>query len=112
MGFDPSKDSFNDTGNIKWQDQVKAFGIFFCTNAIKRQQHNWYKIGIKDSFQGKIQVIKSLILPTFTYMFKSCYVPNEIIKQIDTKCFFLISCGTVNVNKLNRISQMKYKNHK
>ena len=39
---------------------------------------------------GKILIIKSLIVPIFTYVASACVVPEKYRKEIDSKCFKFI----------------------
>ena len=81
---------------IKWiQNLVKALGIFFGHNKEKCQKLNWVKKieEMKNQFtawvkrnltiMGKILIIKTLILPKFTFLASSCVVSKLYIKEID-----------------------------
>ena len=41
-------------------------------------------------FVGKVLIIKSLIIPIFTYVASACVVPEKYRKEIDSKCFKFI----------------------
>ena len=84
---------------IKWtQNPVKALGIFFGHDKEECQKLNWEKRieEIKNQFtacgkrnltiMGKILIIKTLILPKFTFLASSCVVPKMYIKEIES-CF-------------------------
>ena len=81
---------------IKWkQNPVKALGIFFGHNKEECQKLNWEKKieEMKNQFtawgkrnltiMGKILIIKTLILPKFTFLASSCVVSKLYIKEID-----------------------------
>ena len=85
---------------IKWtQNPVKALGIFFGHNKEECQKLNWEKRieEMKNQFtawgkrnltiMGKILIIKTLILPKFTFLASSCVVPKMYIKEIES-CFY------------------------
>jgi len=48
---------------------------------------------------GKIVVIKSILLPKFTYLFQSFSVPKHILKKINTMFFTFLSDGKSVKNK-------------
>ena len=85
---------------IKWtQNPVKALGIFFGHDKEECQKLNWEKRieEMKNQFtawgkrnltiMGKILIIKTLILPKFTFLASSCVVPKMYIKEIES-CFY------------------------
>ena len=41
-------------------------------------------------FLGKVLIIKSLIIPIFTYVASACVIPEQYKKEIDSKCFKFI----------------------
>ena len=47
--------------------------------------HSWTKRNL--TILGKILIIKSLIIPIFTYVVSACVVPEKYRKEIDSKCF-------------------------
>ena len=52
---------------------------------------------------GKILIIKSLILPKFTFLATSCIVPNKYIKEIESCCFKYIWEGKNDKVKRNTL---------
>jgi hypothetical protein len=55
------------------------------------------------SIVGKIVIIKSLILPLFTFLVRLCLVPDVYQKKIEKKCFIFIWNGKPNKVKRNVI---------
>jgi hypothetical protein len=87
-------------GGIKWTDKpVKTLGIYFGHDKEECEKINW---------ENKIEkmnnllllwtkrnltiflIIKSLIVPIFTYVASTCVVPEKYRKEIDSKCFKFI----------------------
>ena len=50
--------------------------------------HLWKKRNL--SIIGKILIIKTLILPIFTFLASACVVPEQYVKEIESKCFKFI----------------------
>ena len=88
---------------IKWEDKpIKALGMYFghdkeeCNKLnweakieqIKSLILSWEKRNI--SMIGKILIIKSLILPKFTFLATSGIVPQKYKKEIESCCFKFI----------------------
>ena len=81
---------------IKCNKVIKALGTYFGTDNKICEQLNWNskidtcKMMINKwnarhlTFYGKITVIKSLILPKFTYLMQSITTPKHIINEINT----------------------------
>jgi hypothetical protein len=91
---------------IKWENKpIKALGIYFGHDIDKCDELNWEgKINqmkkILISWEkrnltiiGKILIIKSLILPKFTFIASSCTVPERYTKEIESCCFKFIWKG-------------------
>ena len=114
------KNSKNTPGEIKWSTEVKALGVFFGVNKEKcfslnwenkleeceRSISNWNKRNL--TFYGKIKVIKTLLLPKFTYLFHSIHVPGNVIKKINSLFFNFIWTGKTEKIKRNTIIGNKY----
>ncbi|XP_060586418.1 uncharacterized protein LOC132742114 [Ruditapes philippinarum] len=100
MWIGRSKSRTDKVGNITWPNKpIKALGVYFgiqyeecsklnwqsklteCQSLIK----NWLKR--KLTMYGKVQIIKSLLIPKFTYLFHSLVVPESIVKEINTMIF-------------------------
>ena len=91
------------SGGIKWTDKpVKTLGIYFGHDKEKCEKLNWENkiekinnlllLWTKRNLTilGKILIIKSLIVPIFTYVSSACVVPEKYRKEIDSKCFKFI----------------------
>ena len=61
--------------NFNWEKKIEE---------MKNQFTAWAKINL--TIMGKILIIKTLILPKFTFLASSCVVPKMYIKEIDS-CF-------------------------
>ena len=98
-----SKDKILD---INWTDKpVKALGVYFGHNKSECEKLNWetkiekMKKLIKAwekrnlTMIGKILIIKSLILPIFTFCATSNVIPCKYIKEIERSCFRYIWDG-------------------
>ena len=87
-------------GDIKWPDgPIKALGVYFghdkdqCNElnwetkltACKNIIDNWRKRNL--TYYGKIQIIKPLLIPKFTYLFHSLTVPHLIITKINSMLY-------------------------
>ena len=83
-------------GGIKWTDKpVKTLGIYFGHDKEECERLNWEnKIEKMNNLLllwtkrnltilGKILIIKSLIVPIFTYVASACVVPEKYRKEID-----------------------------
>ena len=115
-----SKTFVNTPGGIKWSKEVKALGVYFGhskENCIKLnwdskyQQcekiiENWKKR--KLTFYGKITIIKTLLLPKFTYQFHSNYVPENVIKKINSLFFNFLWEGKREKIKRNTLIGSKH----
>ena len=90
-------------GGIKWTDKpVKTLGIYFGHDIEECEKLNWEnKIEKMNNLLllwtkrnltilVKILIIKSLIVPIFTYVASACVVPEKYRKEIDSKCFKFI----------------------
>jgi hypothetical protein len=51
----------------------------------------------------KILIIKSLIVPIFTYVASACVVPEKHRKEIDSKCFIFIWNNKPDKGKRNTV---------
>lgn len=87
-------------GGIKWTNEpVKALGIYFGHNKNECEKLNWegkidkMKNMIKQwgrrnlTMIGKILIIKSLVMPLFTFVVTSTIIPEKYIKEIETCCY-------------------------
>ena len=101
---------------INWTDKsIKSLGIYFGNNNEESQKLNWEnKIekmnklfcawGKRNlSILGKFLIIKSLILPLFTFLASACLVPDIYHKEIEKKCFKFIWNGKPDKVKRNLI---------
>ena len=101
---------------INWTDKpIKSLGIYFGNNNEESQKLNWEKKIEKMnklfcawgkgnlSILRKIVIIKSLILPLFTFLASVCLVPDIYHKEIEKKCFKLIWNGEPDKVKRNLI---------
>ena len=85
---------------INWVEKtIKALGIYFghCTKECEKL--NWEKRIEKMNklfaswkkrnltLIGKIIIIKTLIIPIFTFLGSACSVPDIYLKEIESKCF-------------------------
>jgi len=80
-------------GGIKWSKQIKALGFSFGMDKSKCENLNWQTkivqcknlIDIWNKRQltiyGQIVGIKSILLPTFTYLIQSCVVTKHVTNQ-------------------------------
>jgi len=80
-------------GGIKWSKQIKALGFSFGLDKSKCENLNWQTkivqcknlIDIWNKRQltiyGQIVGIKSILLPTFTYLIQSCVVTKHVTNQ-------------------------------
>ena len=119
-GLDRHKLFLQTPGGIKWSNEVKALGVYFGHNKencnklnwdTKYQQcqkiiENWKKR--KLTFYGKITIIKTLLLPKFTYQFHSNYVPEKVIKEINSLFFNFLWEGKGEKIKRNTLIGSKY----
>ena len=92
-------------GGIKWSLEVKSLGFWFGQDQIKCEQLNWESklnqcLKLIETWKrrnvtmfGKIVVIKSILLPKFTYLFQSFSFPKHILKKINTICFTFLWDG-------------------
>ena len=84
-------------GDIAWPDgPIKALGVYFghdkdqCNKlnweakiaSCKKIIDNWRKRSL--TYYGKILIIKTLLIPKFTYLFHSLTVPKLIITKINS----------------------------
>lgn len=102
-------------GGIKWSKEVKALGVWFGKDKSKCEQLNWESrinqcIKLIETWRkryltmyGKIVVIKSILLPKFTYPFQSCVVPKYVINKINSIFFKFLWNG-----KSERNQKKKY----
>jgi hypothetical protein len=101
---------------INWTDKpIKSLGIYFGNNNEESQKLNWEnKIekmnklccawGKRNlSIVGKKLIIKSLILPLFTFLASVFLVPDTYHKEIEKKCFKFIWNGKPDKVKRNLI---------
>ena len=92
-----NKHSREKIGDISWPtDPIKALGVYFGTNktltselnlkskidACKKLINNWKKR--KLTIFGRTQIIKTLIIPKFTYIAQSYFIPKNYMKEINT----------------------------
>ena len=63
--------------------------------------HLWTKRNL--TILGKILIIKSLIVPIFTYVASACVVPENHRKEIDSKCFKFIWSNKPDKVKRNNV---------
>ena len=102
--------------NINWTDKpVKALGIYFGHDKNECDKLNWEKRIEKMNnlflawgkrnltFLGKILIIKSLVIPIFTYLATVCVVPVQYRKEIESKCFKFIWKGKPDKVKRNTL---------
>lgn len=86
--------------NISWSENpIKALGIYFGHDKVKCENLNWENRlqqcadTIKNwqkrylTFYGKIQIIKTLLIPKFTYLLQSLVAPKHIINKINSMLF-------------------------
>jgi hypothetical protein len=91
---------------IKWDNKpIKALGIYFGHDIDKYDELNWEgKINqmkkLLISWEkrnltiiGKILIIKSLLLPKFTFIASSCTIPERYTKEVESCCFKFIWKG-------------------
>lgn len=112
----------NPVGGINWPDRaIKALGVYFghskqeCIqlnwetklNSCKKIIENWNKRTL--TFYGKIQIIKSLLIPKFTYLFHSLIVPKEIVNRINTIIYDFLWSGKREKIKRNTLIGSKLK---
>ena len=108
-----SKDKIN---GINWTDKpVKALGIYFGHNKNECEKLNWepkidkMKNLIKAwekrklTLIGKILIIKSLILPIFTFCASSNIIPGKYVKEIESCCYRYIWDGKNDKVKRNTL---------
>ena len=104
------------SAGINWTDKpIKSLGIYVGHNDEECQKLNWEnKIDKMNklfctwekrrlSILGKILIIKSLILPLFTFLASVCLVPDVYQKEIEKKCFTSIWNGKSDKVKRNII---------
>ena len=90
----------NKPGNIAWRSSpIKALGAYFGTNVDECNELNWNNKlkqcnsiienwnKHKLTFYGKIQVINSIIIPKFVFLFQSLLVPKKQIVEINKLIF-------------------------
>ena len=80
-------------GGIKWSKQIKALGFSFGMDKSKCENLNWQtkivqRKNLTDiwnkrqlTIYGQIVGIKSILLPTFTYLIQSCVVTKHVTNQ-------------------------------
>ena len=67
---------------LNWETKITA-----CKTIID----NWSKRTL--TFYGKIQIIKSLLIPKFTYLFHSHIVPKDILNKINSMIYDFLWSG-------------------
>ena len=84
---------------LEWSDKVKTLGAYFgknkqeCENlnweskieTCKHIINNWNKRNL--TIYGRLTVIKSILLPKFTYLFQSLCFPDSYLKKLNTLMF-------------------------
>ena len=88
-----------DNDEIEWKESVKALGTFFSKNKTIMNELNWdskiekcknaIDIWKKRNLTlyGRLTVIKSILIPKFTYLAQSLYFPAETQKRINSLLF-------------------------
>ena len=64
--------------HLNWEDKIKSYINCYSIN-------NWNKRNL--TFIGKINVIKTLLLSRFTYLFQTCFTSKDIVSRIN-KIFY------------------------
>jgi len=62
---------------------------------------SWSKRNL--SMLGKVQIIKALIIPIFTFIVSSCVIPEQYKKETEIKCFRYIRNGKPDKVKRNTL---------
>lgn len=96
MWIGRNKLNVQEVGNIKWPSKpIKALGIHFGHNKRECEQLNWQtKIDNckkvlnnwskrRLTIYGKIKIIKTLVIPKFTYAIHSLVVPKYVVQEIN-----------------------------
>ena len=106
MWIGKNKFDKNPVGGISWPDRpIKALGVYFghnkeeCINLnwenkLTACQHiidNWSKRTL--TLYGKVQIIKTLLIPKFTYLFHSLNVPKSILNKINSMLYAFLWSG-------------------
>ena len=92
--------------NIDWtQTKIKALGIYFGVNTENASYENWNERISKMkniiaswnqrklTMIGKIQIVKSLLIPQLTYFLSAIHIPNHILKEIEKLLYKFIWDG-------------------
>ena len=94
-----AKNRNHDIGKIRCVKEIKALGVYFSTNHNLSNKRNWdlklencqnhiNKLKQRHlTFFGKIKLIKLNLLPMFTYLFQSIYVPDYVLNSINKQFF-------------------------
>ena len=108
------KNSKDKVAGINWTNKpVKALGIYFGHNREECEKLNWenkiekmnklFHLWGKRNLTliGKILIIKTLVLPLFTFLASACTVPEKFRKEIESKCYKYIWDGKPDKVKRN-----------
>ena len=95
-----NKNSEDKVAGINWTNTPdKASGIYFGHNREECEKLNWenkiekmnklFHLWGKRNLTliGKILIIKTLVLPLFTFLASACTVPEKFRKEIESKCY-------------------------
>lgn len=97
------KNRGDNLAGINWDKNViKALGVFFGYSKRETEIKNWHskldkiklilaRWTVRDlTFQGRVQIIKSLALPQLVYLLSSLHVPNWLINEVNKEFFKFI----------------------
>lgn len=98
--------------NINWSvEEIKALGIFFGINLAKTSKMNWDNkvekiIKIVNKWKkrkltmiGRIQIVKSLLIPQLTYLIAVLSVPQNVVKKIESILYDFIWDGNDKIKR-------------